>query len=74
MPILIIILFVLMTVLSIMGVVQSCSQTFKISYYETLLERYEAEIDIKLPKNYRRIKVAFGHLIRNSNRRKYECK
>lgn len=45
--------------LTLLGVVYSWSHTFRISYYETLLERYEKEIGIKLPVNYTKVKNDF---------------
>jgi hypothetical protein len=44
---------------ALLGMVFNWSKTFKVSYYETLLERYESEAGIKLPNNYQKVKEDF---------------
>lgn len=44
---------------AIVGIVFSWHHTFKIAFYETLLERYQNEAGIKLPEDYNKVKNDF---------------
>lgn len=46
-------------VLWVIGAITNYRKTFQVSYYETMLERYEKEVGIKLPKSYQKVKNDF---------------
>jgi len=49
---------------ALLGIVFNWSKTFKVSYYETLLERYENEAGLKLPDNYQKVKEDFWYWVK----------